>query len=156
MTRPNISYFVHILFNLCRNLVKSMKTTLRDDVIRIGQIVHLQYVSLTHLVVLFGSSPLSWKTKKQSTIFHSSVRIEYRYIAALYIWVKIAQLVTWWFGTTNSKWIWLYCDNRSTLHITQNLVLYERTKHIEVDCQFIPNELITDIIVSYKFLPKYN
>nr|XP_043629740.1 uncharacterized mitochondrial protein AtMg00810-like [Erigeron canadensis] len=92
--------------------------------------------SVTGYVILIGGSPISWKSKKQSTISGSSSEAEYRAMAAA------AAEITWLirlleeFGVTGLKPVTLHCDNQSALHVAKNPVFHERTKHIEIDCYF--------------------
>ena len=46
----------------------------------------------------------------------------------------------------------LYCDNKTAISIAHNLVLHDRTKHVEVDKHFI-KEKIDNGLVCMTYIP---
>lgn len=68
--------------------------------------------------MLLGSSPISWKSKKQEIISLSSAEAEYKSLR------KVVGELTWL--------------NRL---FARNPVLHERTKHIEINCHFVRAKL---------------
>ncbi|KAL1342260.1 hypothetical protein AAHE18_09G145200 [Arachis hypogaea] len=106
--------------------------------------------SLTEWFIQFGTTPISWKTQKQQTVSASFAEVEYHSMAKAtreLIWIKdiLSSL-----HMSHPAPIRLHCDSQAALHIAKNLVFHERTKHIEVDCHFVWDEIIHN-----RLLPSY-
>ncbi|PNX90902.1 putative copia-type protein, partial [Trifolium pratense] len=79
--------------------------------------------STSGYLMKLGSAPISWKTKKQSTVSKSSSEAEYRAMG-----------------------------HAAAIHLAANPVYHERTKHIEVDCHFIRTHL-QEGTISTSYVP---
>ena len=102
--------------------------------------------SVTGYIVLLGSSPISWKSKKQETISLSSAEAEYRSIRKVVgelVWLsRLFEELT----VPCASPFPVYCDSQPALQIAKNHVFHERTKHIEVDCHFVRAKLQEELI----------
>lgn len=91
----------------------------------------------------------------QSVVVRSSAEAEYRAMALTsceITWIVVLLKVM---GLQDLPLTVLYCDNKSVIAIAANLILYERTKHIEVDCHFIRDKIRNGFIVT-KHVPSHS
>jgi len=92
--------------------------------------------SVTGYCIFLGSSPLAWKSKKQSAVSRSSTEAELRALATTtseIIWLRwlLAD-----FGVSCDAPTPLLCDNTGAIQIAKDPVKHELTKHIGVDASF--------------------
>ncbi|XP_020529457.1 uncharacterized protein LOC110008145 [Amborella trichopoda] len=84
-----------------------------------------------------SASPISWRTKKQTTVARSSAEVEYRSMAISSCKLTWLKFMLTDLGVSHFRPMHLHCDNQAALRIVVNLVFHERTKHIELDCHLI-------------------
>ena len=93
--------------------------------------------SVSGLCVFVGSSLITWKSNKQDTVSSSSAESEYRAMS------EAVKEMLWFRNMMEDLWIEtreaapLYCDNTAAIHIANNAVFHERTKHVERDCHIV-------------------
>nr|KYP62566.1 Retrovirus-related Pol polyprotein from transposon TNT 1-94 [Cajanus cajan] len=90
-----------------------------------------------------AQSPISWKTKRHQTVSRSSAEAKYRSMTSTTNEFKWMKNVLSSLGINHSMPIQLYCNSQTALHIAKNPVFHERTKHIEVDCHILHDEVIS-------------
>ncbi|GJT18503.1 ribonuclease H-like domain-containing protein [Tanacetum coccineum] len=87
--------------------------------------------------IFLGDNLLTWSSKCQDTLSYSSVEAEYHGVAngvAETSWIRnlLRELHTPLFIASL-----VYCDNVSAVYMSANSVQHQRTKHIEIDIQFV-------------------
>ena len=84
---------------------------------------------------------MTLRSKKQNVVARSSAKVEFRAMASgicELLWLqKIMMELRLPFKTPMK----LYCDNKTTISIANNLVQHDRTKHVEIDHHFIKEKL---------------
>lgn len=105
--------------------------------------------------IYFGKSFISWMSKKQSTITHSSTESEYKAIAnatAKLLWLRslLSKL-----GAFHCPRVVMWCDNIGAIYLSANLVFHARTKHTELDFHFVREQVQVGFL-QLKFLTSHD
>ncbi|GKD02073.1 ribonuclease H-like domain-containing protein [Tanacetum coccineum] len=93
--------------------------------------------STSDYCVFLGNNLLSWSSKRQPTLSHSSAEAEYRGVTnaiAEACWLR--NLLLELHNTLSSATLF-YCDNVSDVYLSCNPVQHQHTKHIEIDINFV-------------------
>jgi hypothetical protein len=96
--------------------------------------------------LLLGKNILSWSSKKQPTVSRSSTESEYKAMAnaaAKLAWIQslLSEL-----GVTSPHRPVLHCDNIGATYLTSNPLYHARTKHIEIDYQFVRDKVAKKLL----------
>nr|KYP65665.1 Copia protein [Cajanus cajan] len=173
ITRPEITYSIHILSQFMQEprqphweaairILKYLKSSPgqgilipRHNDLKLEGFCDLDWAScpttrrlISGYLMKLGSVPISWKTKKQTTISRSSSEVEYRAMT------NATSEIIWLRGLLSALQVpccdstILHCDNQSAIHIANNPVFHERTKHIEVDFHFIREHIQSGTIFA--------
>lgn len=94
--------------------------------------------------VYFGSSFVSWSSKKQQVVARSSTKSEYRALSQVACEVKWIRSLLAELSVPLSTTLILWCDNLSAAALACNLFSHTCTKHIDIDVHFISDQVLAN------------
>ncbi|PKU66382.1 putative mitochondrial protein [Dendrobium catenatum] len=97
--------------------------------------------SISGTCTFLGPNLISWSVKKQLTVAKSSTEAEYRALSASVSEILWLRRLASELQLHQSSPTLIHCDNLSAIAIAKNPVFHARTKHIEIDYQFIRQHL---------------
>jgi hypothetical protein len=99
--------------------------------------------STSGFCVFLDAILVSWSAKRQHTVSRSSAEAEYRAVANVVdeaCWLR--QLLQELHRPVTGATV-IFCDNVSSIYMTQNSVHHQRTKHVEIDLHFVRDRVTT-------------
>ena len=97
--------------------------------------------SIGGYLMYLGSTPISWKSRKQRTIARSCTKVEYKALVdsnAEILWIHSLLLEL---RVPSSTVTTLWCDNLGVTFLSSIPVFHTHTKHVEVDYNFVRDHI---------------
>lgn len=88
-----------------------------------------------------GGNLVTWKSKKQIIVAHSSTKVEYNAMTHTTSELMWLQHFIWEIEFPAPAPLQLFSDDQVVIHIASNPMFHERTKYIKIDCHFIRNKI---------------
>ena len=82
-----------------------------------------------------------WSSRKQAAVSRSSTEAEYKAIANMTTEIIWVQSLLKELGVFQHKAPLIWCDNLGATYLMTNPMFHARTKHIEVDFQFVREQV---------------
>ena len=101
---------------------------------------------------MLGFGPIYWSSKKKATLALSSTESKYRGVVNATIQDVRRHGILIEFGIHTSPSIEIYCDNQSTIKISNDLVQKKNTKNIDVHVHYI-RELVHENTIKMHYYP---
>ncbi|RVW79952.1 Retrovirus-related Pol polyprotein from transposon RE2 [Vitis vinifera] len=145
-TRPDIGFSVSVGLFFQRTTKKEIE--IFSDADWAGSVTDRRSTS-GYCSFVWGNL-VTWQSKKQSVVAHSSAEAEFRAMAqgiCEEIWLN--RLLEELRVPLKHPMV-LYCDNQAAISIAKNPVHHDRTKHVEIDRHFIKEKIEEGVFkVSY-------
>jgi hypothetical protein len=95
--------------------------------------------STSGYAVFLGANLISWSSKRQATVSHSSAEAEYRAVANAVAEASWLRQLLLELHAPLRRATMVFCDNISA--VSSNPVQHQRTKHIEIDLHFVRDQV---------------
>ncbi|KAJ0079223.1 hypothetical protein Patl1_23741 [Pistacia atlantica] len=95
------------------------------------------FSSTSAYIVYLGRNAISWSSKKQRMIAHSSTEAEYRSVATTTMKLNWVSFLLHDLHVHLSTSPIVYCDNVGATQLCSNPIFHSRMKHVAIDFHFI-------------------